>query len=295
MSRLQKKCLLASTGLHGLLLLVLIVGPAFVRRKQEMPPPTIQLVHPGVISAILSAPAAPAAPASTPPQPRPPEPKRATPPPEPKRTVPPPEPKRKVETSKPAAKPPPKPPVKIKQAPVKPPTVKTVKTETPSPRSKVKVANLDKLYTPRDPEEERRQREKTQREAERLRQKQMSQLNRILDTSFSSPVKIQVQGGSSVSFMSYGQHVISVYERNWHVPGDLAGLNHSVAVTVTIARDGRVRSARIVGRSGVGAVDRSVQETIEVVRRFEPFPAGSTEDEKTFTVDFNLQAKRASQ
>ena len=35
MDRLQKKCFLASTGLHLLLLLILLVGPAFVSSRSK--------------------------------------------------------------------------------------------------------------------------------------------------------------------------------------------------------------------------------------------------------------------
>ena len=37
MNRLQKKCLFASLALHGLLLTIVIVGPAFLPRKPQPP------------------------------------------------------------------------------------------------------------------------------------------------------------------------------------------------------------------------------------------------------------------
>ncbi|MBU6410693.1 MAG: energy transducer TonB, partial [Verrucomicrobia bacterium] len=66
----------------------------------------------------------------------------------------------------------------------------------------------------------------------------------------------------------------------------------NVKVTVTIARDGTVVSARIIGPSDDPGVDASVQRTLERVKFIAPFPEGSTEKERTYTINFNLKAKR---
>ena len=64
-------------------------------------------------------------------------------------------------------------------------------------------------------------------------------------------------------------------------------------VTVTIARDGTVISARILTPSGDAGVDASVQRTLDRVTFIAPFPEGATETERTYTINFNLKAKRS--
>ena len=64
-------------------------------------------------------------------------------------------------------------------------------------------------------------------------------------------------GNSSVAYASYASAVKSVYDQAWaQVPLDnVANENENVKVTVTIASDGTVISARIVDSSGDGALD----------------------------------------
>jgi TonB family protein len=59
-----------------------------------------------------------------------------------------------------------------------------------------------------------------------------------------------------------------------------------------IRKDGRVSQARIIKRSGVASLDRSVQEALDRVREVVPFEAGATEDSRTYTIGFNLRSKR---
>lgn len=61
---------------------------------------------------------------------------------------------------------------------------------------------------------------------------------------------------------------------------------------MVIRKDGRVTRARIVKRSGVASLDRSVQETLDRVREIVPFEAEATEDQRTYTIGFNLRSKR---
>jgi len=63
-------------------------------------------------------------------------------------------------------------------------------------------------------------------------------------------------------------------------------------VTVTIANDGNVISARIITPSGDPGVDASVQQTLDRVTFVAPFPEGSTDKERPYTINFNLKAKR---
>ena len=75
-------------------------------------------------------------------------------------------------------------------------------------------------------------------------------------------------------------------------PGETASDDANVKVRVTIASDGRVISAQVIGPSGDASVDRSVQNTLDRVTDIAPFPDGSTDTERTYIINFNLKAKR---
>jgi hypothetical protein len=47
--------------------------------------------------------------------------------------------------------------------------------------------------------------------------------------------------------------------------------------------------------SGDEALDRSVQRTLERVRTIEPFETGAKEEQRTYTINFNLQTGRYSE
>ena len=76
------------------------------------------------------------------------------------------------------------------------------------------------------------------------------------------------------------------------LPDNVANDNANTKVSVTIASDGTVISARIVTPSGDADVDASVQRTLERVKFIAPFPEGATEKERTYTINFNPKAKR---
>jgi TonB family protein len=61
-----------------------------------------------------------------------------------------------------------------------------------------------------------------------------------------------------------------------------------------VARDGRIIRATIVDRSGNRVLDLSVQKALDSVTKLPPFPEGSRDDQRTFTIDFNLKAKHAA-
>ena len=99
-------------------------------------------------------------------------------------------------------------------------------------------------------------------------------------------------GNSTASAANYAQVVKSIYEQAWTPPNDTANDDANIRVRVTIARDGTVISARVITPSGDASVDISVQRTLDRVQFIEPFPAGSTDKERTYIINFNLKAKR---
>ena len=65
----------------------------------------------------------------------------------------------------------------------------------------------------------------------------------------------------------------------------------TIVVSVTIARDGKVLSSRIVQPSGSAAANRSIQSTLDRISNIGvSFPAGAKESERTFRMTFNLKA-----
>lgn len=93
--------------------------------------------------------------------------------------------------------------------------------------------------------------------------------------------------------VNYRDIIASKYYNAWSAPADLDDANTPVVTaSVTISRDGNVISARITKPSGNRAMDRSIQNTLEAVTFIEPFPASSKDQQRTITIQFNLQAKR---
>lgn len=299
MKRLHKKCLIASFGLHGLLLIIMVVAPAFLtkpKEKKEIRKP-VQLISGALVAVTLNPPAPPTRPAERPAPSKPTPQKVVTPPqPKPKPAVKKPEPKKT--TPKPKPKPVPKKITPKKTTPKKKvtkPPVKTVKkTYTPP---KIKVSIPTKLTSRPDPAQERRERERREqakRDAARREAQRMAALNRKLEIAtsfkFSSQVKVRTSGGGSRATMDYGSYVMGVYDRAWREPRDLSS-RLTASVTVTISRSGSVISATISRGSGVSRMDSSIRSVLNSIRRFKAFPTGMNDSKKTFTIDFSIREK----
>jgi TonB family protein len=106
-----------------------------------------------------------------------------------------------------------------------------------------------------------------------------------------SATTVDMPGNSSVAYANYATVVKSVYEQAWILPNDVSD-NANTKVSVTIANDGAVISARIITPSGDAGLDASVQRTLERVKSIAPFPEGATEKERTYIINFNPQVKR---
>jgi len=112
-----------------------------------------------------------------------------------------------------------------------------------------------------------------------------------LGQGLSSGTSIDVPGPGGEAYADYSQVVKSAYHAAWTPPGDFADNSASVEVSVTILRDGTVKFAKITHRSGRSALDKSVERALEL-KFIAPFPKGTKDDERTFIIEFNLQAKR---
>jgi TonB family protein len=103
---------------------------------------------------------------------------------------------------------------------------------------------------------------------------------------------VTLRGDSTVAYANYASVVKSIYDQAWTLPDSIANDDENVKVTVTIARDGTVISARIIEKAGDAPVDNSVQRTLDRVTYIAPFPDGATDRQRTYTINFNPKAKR---
>jgi protein TonB len=309
MNRTKLKCYSASTGLHLVLLIVLVVGPGFLatRRvddfKPDMPVLTFlpeittdkEFSGGGNPQAATSPPAAepvqPAPAPPKPPEPAPPEPVKAEPKQEPK-----PEPV-KVKPPEPTPAPEVKP--DLKRPPSDEPDVTNVKPARPLPKVNLQIterknaADHGKAEKEARARAEARERQQEQRAAQERNAQYASALNG-LRTGLSGRTEVGTYGpgGGGPTYANFKQTVMSVYLNAWEPP---AGLDAERAVTktsVTIARDGTVVSARITVPSGNPAMDASVRRVLDRVKRVAPLPADSKESERTVPIVFDLTAKR---
>ena len=279
MNRLQKKCVIATAGFHLLLLTILIVGPAFFN-PQPKPDTTkpvevipANLVDIALNSGIRTATPPPPAPIITPPpQPTPPTPTIQPPPPVPKPVVPP--PPTLTERIEKLFTPEPK-PVPVKPMPEKP---------APKPHQ-IQVNTQLVVRTQPKPSTTPDNSQKTSQA--------VSVAIRNLQKNLKPGTAIDMPGDSTVSYANYDSAVKSFYDRAWTLPDSIANDDENVRVTVTIARDGTVVSSHIIEKAGDAPVDKSVQRTLDRVTFIAPFPAGSTDQERTYTINFNPKAKRS--
>jgi TonB family protein len=309
MDRLQQKCFLASALLHGALLAGLVVVSAFSKPPPDVPKVALTYVpvNPRDLGAVP--PAGPAAVEVTPTPPAPPPPPSPPPPvvspPKTEIKSPPPEPP-KVEPKKSPAPTkqgllPPKDVPKAKSKPKEPARKDEPKKDEPK---KLAIADTSKLTTKNSSKEREPQTRTTDADARKAAQdaakahadwqKNVASTLGGLRTGLSSPVSIEIPGVGGAAFYNYGIEIVRRYEASWLLPFDAGEDNSVVQVVVTLARNGHVLDARVVRPCGRAAVDKSVRETLQRVREFPPFPAGSTDEQRTFNIDFNLKAKRGS-
>ena len=274
MNRLQKKCVMATAGVHLLLIVILFVGPAFFYSKPRADDLQVLDVIPANLidapfnSGVANATPPPPAPVVTPTQPA-------------SQTVEKP-PSFMHELEKVFKPEPVKPPDKLSPDNLKP-VEKPAKTE---PR---KIQISTQLVTRTAPKNS------PATDNSQLRQRQARAIRsalRNLKSNLTPGTTIDMPGNSSVAYADYGQAVKSVYDQAWSLPAIIANDDENVIVNVTIASDGTVVSARIVTPSGDANVDASVRHTLERVKFIAPFPSGAPEKERSYTINFNPKAKR---
>ena len=273
MSRLLKKCLFLSIGLHILLAAALLICTAFFVVKPEKIMPTLSMIAPDVLDNLLNP-----RPVSTPRKNLNPPVRRIVTPALPRKVTP--TPPRKVT---------PTPPRKVtpkKQSPSLKPTKSKV---TPKPkRNTIKIAQ----NTQTSKGATVRPKKNTHPKAPPVSAKQLNTI-KSMRNQLSAAINVNVAGANAAAFTSYANFVVGVYRRTWEplIPSGLAR-SRIAKVSVTIRRDGRVLSKRIIRKTGDAALDRSVQRALDRVRTIgKSFPSGSRDPQRTFTLDFTPQIR----
>lgn len=286
MNRLQKKCIIASTGIHLLLALMLIFGPGFLssRSKQDSTPP-LDFIPLQTIDAALSGGGdntvkAPPAALTAPPAPV--TPPAAVIPPTP--VTPP-----VAERTPPIEKPLPTPRDTPRE--VKPPKNDAPAIEPTHHKRKIQADTT--LVTTTDSDLKAARDAKAKAAADARRREALAFSRTIAGirggVAGSTEIKLAGPGGGGIPYGNFLSAVKKVYWDAWSVPDGVP--NVTVKVTVTIARDGTVISSRIIDNSGNATVDRSVQDALDRVKFAAPLPEGAKEDERTVTINFNTESK----
>jgi len=287
MNRLQKKCFIASAGIHLLLALILFIGPGLsTRSKTEdyailnfVPLKTVdELVAPGGGNPKAKAPATaqiqqppPQAPA-TPPQP-----------------APQPEPAKVRE---------PDPPKDIQPAKAQEDLLESTK-ERPSKKHEISTT----LVSRKQVDAEKKAREEAQAKADAkavadARRRLARQIGMAADhigTELSGGTSVEMAGpgGGGVPYANWTQAIKSDFANAWLLPDGVVDEEATTVASVTIGRDGKVLFSRITQLSGDSVVDRSVQATLDRVQQTAPLPDNAKEDKRTVKINFNVRAKRA--
>lgn len=288
MNRLQKKCFIVATGMHLLLFVILLVGPAFLSSSSKPDDlQTITFIPANLIdkpftgggeSAVKPPPAAP-----VPKQPQVTQSQPVAPLPKPVEPV-----KQQTKVSQPD-------PVKVEPKQTKPnPESLEAKSSKPKPQ-----ISLTPVTRPRNSAQTSSQADSHAQELAdvKRRSEQISKTAASLRDKLSSKTDIDTSpgfGGGGEAYASYSVVVKSIYESQWIPPDNTASDDATAKVSVTIASDGTVISSRITQLSGDEQTDASIQRTLDRVKFIAPFPQGAKETQRTFIINFNLKAKRLS-
>lgn len=289
MNRLQKKCLVASAGVHLLMALILFIGPGFISsRSKQDDMPILNFVPVKTVDELMSGGGNPNAkpPAPTPVQP--PSQPQTQPPPQVIAPMPKPQPEKVRE---------PDPPKEIQPIKREADSLEPAKDHKKIEISTTLVNRKRDTNTDKKAREEAQARQDAKAEAD-ARRRLARQIGRAADhigseMSDATSVEMPGPGGGGVPYANFLQNVKSVYANAWLLPDGVVDDEATTVASVTIARDGTVVSARITRLSGDSIVDRSVQATLDRVRSVgAPLPENSKDDQRTVTINFNVKAKR---
>lgn len=298
MKRLQKKCFVVSTVIHGSLLLVFLIGPAFRKApERQFRVAEINLMSSVAIEAALRqvAESTTVAPARGPILVEPEPVNVETPKPDPVPVKPPPMVQEVVHP-----KPPPKKSEKT-QVPY-PPKPKPKDPPKPKPEIKINFKPTNQKTTPNQAKLEAQRREKQrQQELDAQHQREMSQAALdALGQNLSKRVEVNATLSSGSALGNYRLWVKNAYDRAWVEracvePMSVTRSRSMTKVRVIVNLDGSIASAKIIGASGSAELDRWVQDALRRVRKSgigKKPPAGTSVRDRTFLINFNLKDGR---
>jgi TonB family protein len=288
MSRLQKKCLIATTGFHLLLVLTLVFGSTlFVAHSKTDDTHVLTVIPDKLIDEAFSSgvkSAQPPAPNPDPPQPpqpiqqtqpAPPQPPQPQVPDLPKHVEPPPEPEKSQKLS--------------------PDDLKTVDQPEKTAKSPHKITvNKDVVTrsTQKTPETSARDKAREQQRLNAQRNQALLTAIRNIDSKSSKGTVVDMPGASSAAYANYMDAVASLFYDAWTPPENVANDDAIAKVRILIGRDGTIISARIIGPSGDPSVDASVRGALDRVSSVPPFPEGAKDSQRSLILNFNLKTKR---
>jgi TonB family protein len=287
MKRLQQKCFVASAGFHSLLLVILLIGPAFLapKSKPDNRPP-LDVIPSKLIDGIFSGGGRPdgSPPAYAPPVPPAPPVQKPAPQPEPvkeRAPQPPPEPIRSQAPD----------PNALEQKPDRKSRLPDVPTKLVV-RPKQTSKDTSTSTTPSAEEvEARKVAERNARFADAVGASVRALRSDLKPGLSKDPIG---PGGGGEVYGPYDDAVRSIYWHAWVAPTDTEADTAVVLATVTIASDGNVLSAHITKPCGDASVNRSIQRALDSVTYIAPFPAGAKDKQRTYPLKFDLKAKRLS-
>lgn len=280
-NRLQKKCFIAATGFHLLMLLVLMVGPGFLvssKKADERPP--IDFIPLKTIDEALAGGGNPNARA---PAPQPPAPQ-----PQPQQRVEPPAPRSQPQT-----------PVQQPEPPK--PVARDPDVVPPKPTKKLPDVSLKRVTRPKETTSKAKSAPKQDSPSNandhltQVARAAQSAARSIRQNVSDSPVEmpeLQGPGGGGVPYANFLDAIRKRYSDAWLVPDGITDDEATATASVTIARDGTVLSSRLIQSSGNALADQSVEMTLRRVTFAVPLPEGAKESQRTVTIKFNVKAKR---
>jgi TonB family protein len=306
MTRLQKKCMMFSLGLHGLLAVILIGSAGFGVNPQQTDLQVLSMIPANIVDRAGSG--GETALVNPAPQPQPPALPRAQPQPQPKPQPQPQPPAVHVEPVHTEPTPPhrslisrlfstPDEPEKSDEPGLEP---------APKPSKHPKGHEIHPSFEPASAATTGKKAEKSsaseaasaaRAEARRLKEieNSLNDLASGVQSSGSPNTIVDVGGiGGGEAFASYRNVIFTYYYRAWTTPDSTSSRLGSADAKVTIARDGSIISAELVRPSGDRALDRSVERALRLVTKLPPFPASARDTQRTFTIQFSLEAKEMS-
>ena len=260
MSRTQKKCFMASAGLHLLLLLVLLIGPALSFSSKAPPVTPIDFIPSKIIEGAMAGGGNPNA---NPPPPAPPQPPTPEQPP-------------RIEQPKEVPQ-----PTQVTKNDLNPEPTSKPKHERKISTKLVTRPSTDKPANARPSSDSRDAQAK--RDADAVGKAVAGLRNNLAPTT-----TIDLQhgpGGGGETYAGVEQAILSVYDHAWVSPEGMDTSEAVVEVSVTIESDGTVSSAHITHASGDARVDQSVQRALD---RVSSIPGW---DGKRRTVEFSFKSR----